>query len=369
MNHLVVIDGYGFVFRAFHSMPPLTRKDGVVVGAVFGFCSMIMRLLTEIHATHICIVFDSGKQNFRHRLYADYKANRPEAPQELRDQFPIIRQAAKAFNIISLEKEGFEADDLIATLAQKASHNDYKVTIVSSDKDLMQLVGDNVMMFDPMKFKVIDREAVLEKFGVYPERVRDLLSLLGDASDNIPGVKGIGGKGASDLINEFGSLEELIQNADNIKQNRYKNAFASNIDNAKLSYELVGLDYNVDLPATLDELKINDIDPTELNYFFEKNQFRQLQRKMESMFDSIKKCDATNSIISTKHFDDKASFKKLEPQAFFAELSNNNMVSVFKIESKLFMSLENGHYTILDSTIEYNNEIRKHCYYKAILWC
>ncbi|MEM9855624.1 MAG: 5'-3' exonuclease H3TH domain-containing protein, partial [Pseudomonadota bacterium] len=222
-HHLHLIDGSAFIFRAFHALPPLTRKsDGLPVGAVQGFCDMLRRYIaanTGADApTHCAVVFDKGSHTFRNDLYDQYKANRDEMPEDLRPQIPLTREATRAFNIACLEVEGFEADDIIATLACRAREAGGRVTIISSDKDLMQLVGGGVEMLDAMKNKRIDVEGVEEKFGVGPERVVDVQALAGDSVDNVPGAPGIGIKTAALLINEFGSLEELLDRAEEIKQ-------------------------------------------------------------------------------------------------------------------------------------------------------
>ncbi|MEM9127054.1 MAG: 5'-3' exonuclease H3TH domain-containing protein, partial [Pseudomonadota bacterium] len=220
--HLHLIDGSAFIFRAYHALPPLTRKsDGLPIGAVSGFCNMLQKYV-EGNAgpdapTHVAVIFDKGSHTFRNDLYDLYKANREAMPEDLRPQMPLTREATKAFNIACKELEGYEADDIIATLAVQARDAGGRVTIVSSDKDLMQLVGDGVEMLDAMKNKRIDRDGVVEKFGVGPERVVDVQALAGDSVDNVPGAPGIGIKTAALLINEFGDLETLLDRADEIK--------------------------------------------------------------------------------------------------------------------------------------------------------
>ena len=214
-SHVYLIDGSGYIFRAFHALPPLTRpSDGIPVGAVHGFCAMLWKLLRETKAseapTHIAVVFDAGRENFRNEIYEAYKANRPPPPDELVPQFPLIRDAVKAFNVACVEQEGYEADDLIATYARDVVDAGGDVTIVSSDKDLMQLVRPGVVMFDAMKGKKLGREEVMEKFGVPPDKVVDVQSLAGDSTDNVPGVPGIGVKTAAELINEYGDLDTLL---------------------------------------------------------------------------------------------------------------------------------------------------------------
>ena len=221
MNHLktnvknnrttYIVDGYGFVFRAYYSMPPLTSPTGVPVGAVYGFINMMMKLLEQHKNDNVIIVLDSGNKNFRHTIYPEYKANRSEAPEDLKIQFPIIREAIAALNLTVFELENFEADDVIASIAKQLSLAQV-VKIISSDKDLMQLMSQNIRFYDPVKQKEIDEACVKEKFGVQPEKIIDILSLVGDAADNIPGVMGIGIKTAIKLLNQFKSIEDIYKN-------------------------------------------------------------------------------------------------------------------------------------------------------------
>ena len=205
-KHVFLVDGSGFIFRAFHALPPMSRDDGTPTNAVFGFTNMLIKLIEDLKADHCAIIFDTARKTFRNDVYKEYKAIRPPPPDELIPQFALIREAVRAFNIACIEMEGYEADDLIATYTQLAREQDADVTIVSSDKDLMQLVGPNIKMFDPMKNKDIGVEDVIEKFGVGPQHVVDDQALAGDSSDNVPGVPGIGIKTAAQLINEYGCL-------------------------------------------------------------------------------------------------------------------------------------------------------------------
>lgn len=284
-KHLVIIDGYGFVFRAFHSMPPLTRPDGLEVGAVYGFTSMIMRVITELKATHLAVVFDSGVANFRHDLYPEYKAHRPPAPENLIPQFPLMRDATAALNVPSLEQEGYEADDIIAALVVQATSQDIPVTIISSDKDLMQLVNDDkhVALYDAVKKVKIDEAKVLEKFAVTPAQVRDVLALMGDSSDNIPGVPGIGPKTAADLINKFGSLQEMYRHVDSLPSSKRKENLIAHQKEAELSYQLVGLDDKVALKLGLDDLLVQLPDPTKLSEFLQLQGFKSLVNRVVAL--------------------------------------------------------------------------------------
>jgi len=283
--HLHLIDGSSFVFRAYHALPPLTRKsDGLPVGAVAGFCNMLQRYISADHGsdapTHVAVIFDKGSHTFRNDLYPAYKANREEMPQDLRPQIPLTRVATEAFNIACEEIEGFEADDIIATLACRARDAGGRVTIVSSDKDLMQLVGGGVEMLDAMKNRRIDAEGVEEKFGVPPGRVVDVQALAGDSVDNVPGAPGIGIKTAALLINEFGSLDALLARADEIAQPKRRQTLIEHRDQIELSRKLVQLDCNTPLDFTLDDLELREPDPQKLLTFLAEMEFRTLSRRV-----------------------------------------------------------------------------------------
>ncbi len=283
--HLHLIDGSAFIFRAFHALPPLTRKsDGLPVGAVQGFCNMLQQYVGKDHGTdaptHIAVIFDKGSHTFRNEMYDQYKANRDEMPEDLRPQIPLTRRATEAFNIACKEKEGFEADDIIATLAVQARDAGGRVTIVSSDKDLMQLVGDGVEMFDAMKNRRIDREGVEEKFGVGPERVVDVQALAGDSVDNVPGAPGIGIKTAALLINEYGTLEELLDRAGEIKQPKRRETLIDKRAQIELSKRLVTLDDKMTLDFALEDLELRDPDADALLSFLAEMEFRTLSRRV-----------------------------------------------------------------------------------------
>ncbi|SMX33649.1 DNA polymerase I [Maliponia aquimaris] len=283
--HLHLIDGSAYIFRAFHALPPLTRKsDGLPIGAVSGFCNMLQRYIDGNNGsnapTHVAVIFDKGSHTFRNDLYDAYKANREAMPEDLRPQIPLTRRATEAFNIACKEIEGFEADDIIATLACQAREAGGRVTILSSDKDLMQLVGDGVEMLDPMKNKRIDRDGVLEKFGVPPERVVDVQALAGDSVDNVPGAPGIGLKTAALLINEFGSLEELLNRAEEIKQPKRREVLIEKRDQIELSKKLVQLDCDMELPFSLDDLEVREPDPETLLGFLKEMEFRTLTKRI-----------------------------------------------------------------------------------------
>jgi DNA polymerase I len=284
-HHLHLIDGSAFIFRAYHALPPLTRKsDGLPVGAVSGFVNMLWKTVEDNKGpdapTHAAVVFDKGSHTFRNDLYDLYKANREEMPEDLRPQMPLTRDATRAFNIACLEQDGYEADDIIATLACQARDAGGRVTIVSSDKDLMQLVGDGVEMFDAMKNVRIDREGVEAKFGVPPEKVTDVQALAGDSVDNIPGAPGIGIKTAALLINEFGDLETLLARAEEIKQPKRRQSLIENAAQIRLSKTLVTLDCDMDLGYDLDSLEVLEPDPDTLLSFLTEMEFRTITRRV-----------------------------------------------------------------------------------------
>ena len=283
--HLHLIDGSAFIFRAYHALPPLTRKsDGLPIGAVSGFCNMLHRYVegnTGPDApTHVAVIFDKGSHTFRNDLYDLYKANREAMPEDLRPQMPLTREATKAFNIACKEMEGYEADDIIATLSCQARDAGGRVTIISSDKDLMQLVGDGVEMLDAMKNLRIGVEGVEAKFGVAPNRVIDVQALAGDSVDNVPGAPGIGIKTAALLINEFGSLEELLDRAEEIKQPKRRQTLIENRAQIELSKKLVTLDCNTPIDFTLDDLEVKDPDPEVLLPFLADMELRTLTRRI-----------------------------------------------------------------------------------------
>jgi DNA polymerase-1 len=281
---LIIVDGYSLVFRAYHSMPALSRPDGTPVGAVYGFVSMMLRLLSEIKASHIVMVFDTGGKNYRHQIYPQYKAHRPPAPEDLIPQFPLMRKAAQALNIHILEQDGYEADDIIATLADRALANKEEVLIISSDKDLMQLVNGHIKMYDAVKAKIIGADEVKEKFGVTPDKMLDLLSMVGDAADNIPGIPGIGPKTAALLLNEYGSLDNILNNLSNIKQEKRRQVIDESREIVNLSKQLVSLTKNIPLSVTLDDLKAQGINADKLLAFLEEQSFRSLVARVKKDF-------------------------------------------------------------------------------------
>lgn len=281
---LILVDGSGFIFRAFHALPPLTRpSDGTPVGAVYGFVNMLNKLVTEHATSPIIVLFDVSRKSFRTELYADYKAHRPPPPPELIPQFPLIREATRAFGLPALELDGYEADDLIASYVRAACDTGREVIVISSDKDLMQLIGPCIRMLDPLKGKEIGLAEVKDKFGVAPDKVGDVLALMGDSSDNIPGAPGIGPKTAAELINTYGDLETLLQRAGEIKQPKRRESIVSNIDIIRLSRRLVALDEHVPLPLPLDEVPLPHPDRAALLEWIKAQGFKSLAAKYEGL--------------------------------------------------------------------------------------
>ncbi|MCH2394982.1 DNA polymerase I [Oceanibaculum sp.] len=282
-NTLYLIDGSGYIFRAYHALPPMNRGDGTPVNAVFGFTAMLMKLVEEIDAQHLAVIFDSARETFRNEIYPAYKAQRPEPPEDLRPQFAIIRDAVRAFNVPSIEMPGFEADDLIATYAKEARAKGMDVVIVSSDKDLMQLVRDGVTMLDPIKNRPIGPDEVMEKFGVAPDKVVDVQSLAGDSVDNVPGVPGIGVKTAAQLITDYGDLETLLARATEIKQPKRRESLIEYAEQARISRELVKLRDDVPLEVSVDQLEVKDPEHATLLSFFEENNFKRLVARLQAL--------------------------------------------------------------------------------------
>jgi len=304
-DHFYLIDGSGYIFRAYYALPPLTRKsDGLPVGAVSGFCSMLFKLLQDSRSddnlqkpTHFAVIFDSARKNFRNEIYSDYKANRSEAPDDLVPQFEYIRKSVMAFNLPSVELINYEADDLIATYTEQILEKDAKVTIVSSDKDLMQLYKKNVRLYDPMKNKFITSKDIIDKFGVDPQKVVDVQSLAGDSSDNVPGVPGIGVKTAAELINKYGTLEKLLNKAHEIKQNKRRETIIENKDKAIISKKLVTLKKDVPVKEKIEEFRFKQIDKDKLYKYLRDMEFNRLLSSVISIYGepslSNKKMDST----------------------------------------------------------------------------
>ncbi len=283
-DHFYLIDGSGYIFRAYYALPPLTRKsDGLPTGAVSGFCNMLNKLLQDsksddnnLKPTHFAVIFDSARKNFRNDIYPDYKANRSDAPDDLIPQFEYIRKSVIAFNLPSVELINYEADDLIATYTEQVLIKGGKVTIVSSDKDFMQLYKKDVRIYDPMKNKFITPEDINNKFGVEPKKVIDVQALAGDSSDNVPGVPGIGIKTAAELINQYGTLEELLKKAHEIKQNKRRETIIKNKSKAIISKKLVTLKKDVPVKEKLNEFILKEIDKNKLYNYLREMEFNRL---------------------------------------------------------------------------------------------
>ncbi|MCP9308637.1 DNA polymerase I [Zymomonas mobilis] len=279
--HLILIDGSGYIFRAYHRLPPLTNKAGLPAGAVYGFTTMLWKLVENIRKqddapTHFAVIFDSSRKSFRQDLYPAYKAHRPPPPEDLVPQFPLIREATRAFSVPSIEQEGLEADDIIACYSRVALERGFQVTVYSSDKDLMQLIQPRLNLFDPVNNCLIGSEQVVKKFGVVPEKLGDLLALMGDSADNIPGVPGVGPKTASRLINEYGNLSEILESAPEIKQPKLRQNLIEYKETAILSRELVALVDDKPLPEPLDNLVVKGVDMTPLRDFLSEQGFSSL---------------------------------------------------------------------------------------------
>jgi DNA polymerase-1 len=340
-DHFYLVDGSGYIFRAYYALPPLSRKsDGLPTGAVSGFCSMLFKLLEDVRSddsknrpTHFAVIFDSARKNFRNEIYSEYKANRDEAPDDLAPQFEYIRKSVKAFNLPSIELINYEADDLIATYSKKITEAGAKVTVISSDKDLMQLVSTKIRLFDPMKSKVIGEKEVEEKFGVKPKQVIDVQSLAGDSSDNIPGVPGIGIKIAAELINKYKNLDTLLDKASEIKQNKRRETLIANKDKALLSKKLVTLKDDVPIKNDPNEFLIKEIDKDKLYTFLRDMEFNRLLSQAISFYGEPgeKKFSSENKSsigtkISTKQY--KKIILEKDLDKLIKDLNTKSIISV-----------------------------------------
>ena len=289
-DHLYLVDGSGYLFRAYHALPPLTRKsDGLPVGAVSGYCNMLWKLLEDMKGpeqpTHLAVIFDASEKTFRNAIYKEYKANRPPPPEDLIPQFPLVRDATRAFGVSCVEMKGYEADDLIATYARLAREAGARCTIISSDKDLMQLVEDGkIELLDTMKNKRIASAEVFEKFGVTPDKVIQIQALAGDSTDNVPGVRGIGIKTAAELINTYGDLETLLKRAGEIKQNKRRETLIENAENARISLKLVTLDQNVPFKEKPDEFAVHEPDCKDLLSFLKAMEFTSITKRVAAHY-------------------------------------------------------------------------------------
>ena len=339
-DHFYLIDGSGYIFRAYYALPPLSRKsDGLPTGAVSGFCSMLFKLLEDSRAddsqerpTHFAVIFDSARKNFRNEIYKDYKANRAEAPEDLAPQFEYIRKSVKAFNLPSIELLNYEADDLIATYAKQISKLGAKVTVISSDKDLMQLVSKDIRLYDPMKSKVIGEKEVIEKFGVKPNQVIDVQSLAGDSSDNIPGVPGIGIKTAAELINKYKDLDTLLEKASEIKQNKRRETLLANKKKALLSRELVTLKSDVPIKDQLNSFILKDVNKENLFNFLREMEFNRLLSQAINFYgeskENIKEEKRANKILKINTNDYKSILNEGDLEELIKKLNEKSIISV-----------------------------------------
>lgn len=298
---LILIDGSGFIFRAYHALPPLRRSDGTHVGAVYGFCTMLMKQIEQAQqdASYLAVIFDAARQTFRQEIYSDYKANRPDAPEDLIPQFSIIREACQAFGVPSVELDGFEADDLIASYAKDAEVKGLSTIIISSDKDLMQLVRQGVTMLDPIKNKKISEQEVFEKFGVFPDKVVEIQSLAGDATDNVPGVPGIGVKTAAELINTYGTIENLLDRVAEIKQPKRRQSLIDHAESARISKKLVTLCDTAPLPLEISSMVLKEANPVGLKDFLRFQGFSSLASRIDKTHQSTNQISPNASSYTT----------------------------------------------------------------------
>ena len=354
-KHLFLIDGSGYIFRAYYALPPLTRKsDGLPVGAVSGFCNMLYSFLERAKAgnsidipTHLAVIFDSARKNFRNDIYKDYKGNRSDAPEDLIPQFNYIRKAVKAFNLPSVELINYEADDLIATYKAQAKKEKIKVTIVSSDKDLMQLVDKDTFMLDTMKDRLIGIDQVKEKFGVHPEKVIDVQSLAGDSVDNIPGVPGIGIKTAAELINKFGSLDKLLEKAETIKQPKRRQTLLDNKDNALISRELVTLKQDVALKDRIDDFILKPLDKTKIFNFLDEMEFSKIKKRIEQNYGKLPAIKDQNQ----EQANNKQQLEKINHVAGFHKIFDTK-----EIEKILNIADNQGYFAVDTETNSLNTQ-------------
>ncbi len=367
-DHFYLIDGSGYIFRAYYALPPLSRKsDGLPTGAVSGFCSMLFKFLEDLSSddsnerpTHLAVIFDSARKNFRNDIYKEYKANRTEAPEDLAPQFEYIRKSVKAFNLPSIELLNYEADDLIATYAKKIIKAGAKVTVISSDKDLMQLVSDNIRLYDPMKSKVLGEKEVIEKFGVKPHQVIDVQSLAGDSSDNIPGVPGIGIKTASELINKYKTLDALLQRADEIPQNKRRETLLANKDKALLSRKLVTLKDDVPIEDNLNSFILKEVDKNKLYDFLREMEFNKLLSRAISFYGETENKINNQKIFKPLHKVDIKAYESIVDEKIL-----DKWIKILQEQSVISVDTETSSLNALDADlvgISFSYATNKACY-------
>ena len=370
-DHFYLIDGSGYIFRAYYALPPLSRKsDGLPTGAVSGFCSMLFKLLEDSRSddskhkpTHFAVIFDSAKKNFRNDIYSDYKANRSETPEDLAPQFEYIRKAVKAFNLPSVELINYEADDLIATYAKQIIDAGAKVTVISSDKDLMQLVSDKIRLYDPMKNKVLGEKEVFEKFGVTPNQVIDVQSLAGDSSDNIPGVPGIGVKTAAELINKYKTLDVLLKNIEKIPQTKRRETLLSNQDKAILSRQLVTLKDDVPVKDTPESFIMKSVDKNKLFDFFREMEFNRLLSQAISFYGESQTSNSSSGTQIKNKFDNSVDVKNYE--CITDEKSLDKWIKILEEKAVIAVDTETSSLNPLEAElvgISFSYKQNKACY-------